>query len=145
LVRIRQLSMRQHTSAYVSTRKHTYEDTYIVHTPYRCARAWSCDNTAAASPKHESLASCSVSIRQHTSAYVSIRQHTSAYVSIRQHTSAYVSIRQHTSAHVSIRQSTSRWRAAAPPPLRQYLYFCTGKEVEYLQRLLLLACERLYC
>jgi hypothetical protein len=31
-----------------------------------------------------------VSIRQHTSAYVSIRQHTSAYVSIRQHTSAYL-------------------------------------------------------
>ena len=33
------------------------------------------------------------------SPYFSIRQHTSAYVSIRQHTSAYVSIRQHTLMH----------------------------------------------
>ena len=104
------VSVRQHTSAYVSVRQLT-----------RCAAS----RTAGWKPS-----TCAYSsIRQHTSAYVSsirtaaraeyppgdvIRQHTSAYVSIRQlyppadapnclrnelssqHTSAYVSIRQHT-------------------------------------------------
>jgi hypothetical protein len=76
------VSIRQHTSAYVSIRQPSAYVSIRQHT------------------------SAYVSIRQHTSAYVSIRQHTSAYVSIRQHTSAYVSIRQHTSAYVSIRQHT---------------------------------------
>ncbi len=73
------VSMRQHTSAYVSIRRTSHKTC----TPF-----------------------ASASIRPHTSAYVSIRQHTSAYVSIRQHTSAYVSIRLHMPAYVSIRQHT---------------------------------------
>jgi hypothetical protein len=76
-------SIRQHTSAYVSIRQHSY-----------------CTKLRTFCTEHTSAY---VSIRQHTSAYASIRQHTSAYASIRQHTPAYVSIRQHTSAYVSIR------------------------------------------
>jgi hypothetical protein len=90
------VSIRQHTSAYISTRvrqrrirRHTLTGTWRLH-------ALTCRNTSEY-----------VSIRQHTSAYVSIRQHASAYayVSIRQHTSAYVSIRirQHTSPYVDRR------------------------------------------
>jgi hypothetical protein len=56
---------------------------------------------------------CTLSIRQHTSAYVSIRQRMSAVggagegdetctVTIRQHTSAYVGKRQHASEYVRI-------------------------------------------
>jgi hypothetical protein len=97
------VSIRQHTSAYVSIPCAAYVSIRLHTSAY-------------------------VSIRQHTSAYVA--QHTSAYVSIRappalpcccaqetrgaegsQHTSAYVSIRQHTSAYVSIRQHTH----ALPP------------------------------
>jgi hypothetical protein len=120
------VSIRQHTSAYVSIRQPS-----LLHIASPTAFFTTCKD---------------VSIRQHTSAYVSIRQrcpssllhtasataffttcgdqHTSAYVSIRQHTSllhiasatafllpvktsAYASIRQHTSAYVSIRQHTS--------------------------------------
>jgi hypothetical protein len=101
------VSIRQHTSAYVSIRSRRS-------TPPACQ--------SIASPKY---LSAYVSIRQHTSAYAqggphrlhaslsprrSTCQHTSAYVSARQHTSevpsdhsraldvpAYVSIRQHTS------------------------------------------------
>jgi hypothetical protein len=98
------VSLRQHTSAYVSMLRDLL---------YGLCRwlAGTCTR------QHTSAHVSSVSIRQHTSAYVSIRQHTSrqhtsAYVSIRQHTSAYVSIRhvsirQHTSAYVSTRQHTS--------------------------------------
>jgi hypothetical protein len=121
------VSIREHTSAYVSTsriRQHT---------------------------------SAYVSIRQQTSAYVpkplfttephrrglcSPRPRAPAYVSIRQHTSAYVSIRQHT--HLpkpllttepprrcsvsSIPPSPSRSLSALPfyRGERQYLYFCTS-------------------
>jgi hypothetical protein len=106
------VSIRQHTSAYVSI------------------GATCCETTREVGAY--------VSIRQHPSAYVGIRQHTSAYVSIRQHTRyvparrrarwgegvilqqdvgrcrqerhrrkpTYVSIRQHTSAYVTIRQHT---------------------------------------
>jgi hypothetical protein len=103
------LSIRQHTSAYVSIRQHT--SAYAVLSRPRPVR-------------FRLGAEEGGRIRQHTSAYVSIRQHTSAYVSIRRdhapsafalerrredkkkrgNTSAYVSIRQHTSVYVSIRQ-----------------------------------------
>ncbi len=81
-------SIRQHTSAYVSIRQHT--SAYVT-----CVQVLQ--------------PSAYVSIRQHTSAYVTCVQvlQPSAYVSIRQHTSAYVSIRQHTSAYVSIRHLRS--------------------------------------
>jgi hypothetical protein len=100
-----------HTSAYVSIRQHT------------SAYVSSVDAAGTRQCLVQHLhTSAYVSIRQHTSAYVSIsqlsrsgrevssvpcpapvcRQHTSAYVSIRQHTSAYVSIQ----AYVSIRQHT---------------------------------------
>jgi hypothetical protein len=114
------VSMRQHTSAYVSIYAHPEEEGLVQAPAY-------------------------VSMRQHTSAYVSMRQNTTAqvatwwkrssrfdtlltyaaYVSMRQHMSAYVntrtwwkrssrfdtlltyaSIRQHASACVSIRQHT---------------------------------------
>jgi hypothetical protein len=52
------VSIRQHTSSYVSIRRREFE---------------------------ERRRTYGVSIRQHTPAYASIRQHTSAYVSIRQH------------------------------------------------------------
>ncbi len=57
----------EHTSAYVSIRQHT--SAYVSIAP-----AWG----AAPAAEHTSAY---VSIRQHTSAYVSICQHTSAYVS----------------------------------------------------------------
>jgi hypothetical protein len=81
-------SIRQHTSAYVSIRQHTSE--YVTS---MCGQL-----SATVLPKR--------SAGLYTNAtYVSIRQHTSAHVSMRQHTSAYVSIRQHTSAYISTRQS----------------------------------------
>jgi hypothetical protein len=88
------VSIRQHTSAYVSIRG---AEGYLSIVPY-------------------------VSIRQHTSAYVSIRQRTSAYGAPKATyqqclTSAYVSIRQHTSAYVSVRQHTGRRR----PPINSAL------------------------
>jgi hypothetical protein len=117
------VSIRQHTSAYVSIR-HILASTS---TPVYANR-WCTEHTSAhvSTRQHTSAyvsirqpTSADVSRRQHTSADVSKRQHTSAYVSIRQHTSAYVSIRQHTSAYVSIRHisaststpsSVNRWR-----------------------------------
>jgi uncharacterized protein YcbX len=85
----RHLSIRQHTSAYVSMR------TQIVAMQQRRSK----DTSAC------------VSIRQHSSAYVSIRQHTSAYVSIwaqivvmqAAEEQRHLSIRQLTSAYVSMR------------------------------------------
>ncbi len=79
------VSIRQHTSAYVSIRQHM---------------ACECP------PKRKCAQALARAEVQHTSAYVSIRQHPSASVSIRQHPSASVSIRQHPSAYVSIRQHT---------------------------------------
>jgi hypothetical protein len=106
------VSIRQHTSAYVSNVSIRRE----LRLQYICA------TTCCVRIVMRLHTSAYVSIRQHTSAYVSIRQHTvcattccvsirhaSAYVSTRQHTSAYVSIRQHTSAYVSIRQHTSAY------------------------------------
>jgi hypothetical protein len=88
------ISIRQHTSAYVSIRSahtsaHTSASSALRREPPR--------RSAPLLPAPVAY----VSIRQHTSAYVSIRQHTAAYVSIRvlfrvQHSSAYVSIREHT-------------------------------------------------
>ncbi len=88
------VSIRQHTSAYVSIRQ-----------PSACAEAH-----RTCIRQHTSA--------QHTSAYVSIRQPSACAEAhrtcirprirphIRQQTSAYVSTRQHTSAYVSIRQSS---------------------------------------
>jgi hypothetical protein len=83
------VSIRQHTSAYVSIRlpqelAHTLE----LGGPFRMPTILIISIL---------LKSC-----QHTSAHVSTRQDTSACVSIRQHTSAHVSMRQHASAYVSI-------------------------------------------
>jgi hypothetical protein len=103
------VSIRQHTSAYVSKRQHTV----CLHTVSACV---SIRHTSACVSIRQHNTSAYVSIRQHTSACVSIRQHTSAYVSIRQHTSAYVSIRQHTSAYVSIRQHTVCLRTVSVAP-----------------------------
>jgi hypothetical protein len=97
------ISIRQHTSAYVSIRQRLRQERAPL--PHASAAA---AGSAPAPPAY-------VSIRQHTSAYVSIRQHTSAYVSIRQHTSAYVSIRQHTSAYASMRQHTCTCESANAP------------------------------
>jgi hypothetical protein len=127
--RLRNVSIRQHTSAYAGIRQHT-----SAYASIPCSSACAtCLRHASTSGSTSSLARApgSASIRQHTSAYtsayVSIRQHTSAYIrhalahlarapgsaSICQHTSAYtsayVSIRQHTSADVSIRQHTSAY------------------------------------
>ncbi len=82
------VSIRQHTSAYVSIRQHTIRQHTSVHVIIR-------QHTSAYVSKH---------VSHHTSEYASIRQNTSAYVSIR---AEGVSIRQHTSAYVSIRQHTS--------------------------------------
>jgi hypothetical protein len=87
------VSIRQHTSAYVSIRTSAYVS-IRQHT------------SAYASIRQHTSARCPfISIRQHTQACVSIRQHTSTYVSkvpvtppcICQHMSAYASICQHTS------------------------------------------------
>jgi hypothetical protein len=103
------VSIRQHTPAYVSIRRHLGDGSVAMLAAY-------------------------VSIRQHTPAYVSIRQHMPAYVSIRQHTSAYVSIRQHPSAYVSIRQlhhlgdgNVGELGSLDVHAQSQYLYFCTSK------------------
>jgi hypothetical protein len=85
------VSIRQHTSAYVSI----------------CSI---CQHTSAYAENSSVLhAAPPVSMRLLQSSYVSIRHHTSAYaahVSIRQHMTstyaAYVSIRQHTSAYAEM-------------------------------------------
>jgi hypothetical protein len=59
-------------------------------------------------------------------AYVSIRQHTSAYVSIRQHTSAY--LLPHALSRLALALQP-RHEHLYRPVLRQYLYFCTSKQV----------------
>jgi hypothetical protein len=146
------VSIRQHTSAYVSMR-HTAPSTRISrlrqHTPaYVSIRQHASYGTqhfdqppAQHTPAYVSIrrhASACVSIRQHMSAYVSIRQHTSAYVSMRcayvraalpLSCVAYVSIRQHTSAYVGIRQHTSayvsiRYKYATVPQQQQVLRLC---------------------
>jgi isocitrate/isopropylmalate dehydrogenase len=123
------VSIREHTSAYVSIRLLLECGDLLLHVTHHLAR------------QHTSAY---VSIRQQTSAYASIRQHrdlllhvthhlaqcahvrcclvrllrqhASAYVSIiRQHTSAYVSIRQHTSAYVSIRAQCLHAPLPRPP------------------------------
>jgi hypothetical protein len=80
------VSIRQHTSVYVSIRQQ-----------YPPADASNCLRNDF------SFSSYTCSIRQHTSAYAPPRaRHTRPRISS-QHTSAYVSIHQHTSAYVSIR------------------------------------------
>jgi hypothetical protein len=74
------VSIRQHTSAFVSI---------------RCC-SWCPDDS-------RTYTSAYVSIRQHTSAFVSIRQHTLLFVMPGRLSNLYVSIRQHSSAFVSIR------------------------------------------
>jgi hypothetical protein len=107
------VSIRQHSSAYVSIR-HTHTHTH----------------TRARAHTHTQMTTADIryAIRRRASAYVSIRQHTSAYASIPQISdmpirrraclccrmfvfphlivySAYVSIRQHTSAYVIRRRA----------------------------------------
>jgi hypothetical protein len=90
---------RQHTSAYVSIRQHTYVEVFP---------------TLARDLQTERDTSAYVSIRMYrcsrllpeTCRQRGIRQHTSAYVSIRQHTSAYVRIRQYT--YVEVFQALAR-------------------------------------
>ena len=68
------ISMRQHTSAYVSIvsiRQHASEYVSICHLLVHDAGV--------------SIHLASTRMRQHPPAYISIRQHTSAYASIRQH------------------------------------------------------------
>ena len=72
-MRQQHVSIRQHTSAYVSIRQH--EEQVVVQ--------------GVLEVLDDALQRASA-IRQHTGR---IRQHTSAYVSIRQHTSAYVSMK----------------------------------------------------
>jgi hypothetical protein len=119
-MRFTDLSIRQHTSAYVSIRQHSFS-----------MRPGGSNATSTALPQPLAYVSIRLhSIRQHTAAYVSIRHfhrppggraanrclHYRHNGSIRQHTSAYVSIRQHTSAYVSIRQHTSTsWRPCCRP------------------------------
>jgi hypothetical protein len=109
------VSIRQHTSAYVSIREDIYHTSAYVRIREDIYQptlsVWSSEE------QRRAVAVCTC-IRQHTSAHVSIRQHTSAYVRTRQHT-AYVSIsataeslcliyvrmRPHTSAYVSIAKS----------------------------------------
>jgi hypothetical protein len=105
------VSIRQHTSAYVSIRVPLL----------RAGKSQRASASLLSSVTKNTPASVFVSIRQHTSAYVSIRQHTSAEslgvaclecdeeytcVSIHQHTSVYVRIR----LNVSICQHTSEPR-----------------------------------
>jgi pantothenate kinase len=107
------VSIRQHTSAYVS----------IVEAP-TCSPETYDSSLLLLLPAY-------VSIRQHTSAYVSIRQHTSAYVRTPPYShsclnmSAYVSIRQHTSAYVSIttHAATTRATALAVSLVQKYLLY----------------------
>jgi hypothetical protein len=126
-VSIANVSIRQHTSAYVMAVKRSTSSGSTWHIQHTSAsgergpgRVQESEN-ASISQHTSAYASIYVSIRQHTSArrirahliaaareiqVEFMSQNTSAYVSIRQHTSAYISIRQHTSAYVSIRQHT---------------------------------------
>ncbi len=127
-------SIRQHTSAYVSIRQHTYAHT--------CG-AWG-----------QSAAPCRIytSTRphiQHTSAYVSIRQHTSAYVSTYlrclgskrsalSYSACAPRMRQYRTSVPAKRHALSY--SACAPRMRQYRtsvpakrhasvsYFCTSKK-----------------
>ncbi len=74
------VSIRQHTSAYVST-----PGGAVVADDAELLKAFGKESRVPFD--HLTY----VSIRQHTSAYGSIRQHTAAYGSIRQHTAAYES------------------------------------------------------
>jgi hypothetical protein len=101
------VSIRQHTSAYVSIRSAYVSIRTSAYVSMRQICLPQCEEPPERAPRR-------ASIRQHTSAYASIRQHASAYASIRQHTSAYVSIRQHTSAYVRMRQICLR-QGEGPP------------------------------
>jgi hypothetical protein len=103
------VSIRQHTSAYVSIREKCRQQTTAYVSP---------NTSAYVNAYRPPATSAYVSIRQHTSAYVSIRERipASRHARIRQHTSAYVRIRQHTSAYVSIRPHTSAYVNAYRPP-----------------------------
>ncbi len=133
----RNVSIRQHTSAYVSIRRTCVTRSYPEASTYIGQRN-DCEKRATLMKDHVNTARGTVRtkgpcIRQHTSAcvsmcqrgalcaleapaYVSMRQHTSTYLSICQHASARGTVRnrgsyrlQHTSAYVSIRQHTSAY------------------------------------
>ncbi len=138
------VSIRQHTSAYVSRGTSALDE----HRGERYARRLMVRDDGT---PHVFGCRCLILrdaapvLRQHTSAYVSIRQHTSAYVcirqqslilrdaapvlahNVRQRTSAYVSIRQNMSAYVSIRQPhlTSLRSSAAKSAMYVCIYVCT--------------------
>jgi hypothetical protein len=122
------VSIREHTSAYVSIR-HQHTSAYR---SCRGRRRCQCQRSRGSSrgrrgggPRwsivlrllrgHNLHASAHVSTCQHTPAFVSLLwgttylsgRHNSAYVSIRQNTSAYVRIRQHTSASGFLGGTTS--------------------------------------
>jgi hypothetical protein len=96
------VSIRQHTSAYVSV---TCIPQYLQHqhtSEYVSIR----QHTSALLAFHST---CSTSIRQHTSALlafqsISTAQRERAYASIRQHTPAYASIRQHSTVSRQLRE-----------------------------------------
>jgi hypothetical protein len=98
------VSIRQHTSAYVSIRRFHHRCLFLLYQTNLYIYITIYIYIYIYIYIHIYIYLEYVSIRQHTSAHVSTRQHTSAHVSTRQHTSAHVSIRQHTSAHVSISQ-----------------------------------------
>ena len=118
------VSIRQHTSAYVSRRQQTCDGGGVWgHQSALCGERF----CPVMLKKRSGRMSAYVSIRQHTSACVQIRQHTSKYVSIRQHTSAYVQIRQHMPAYLRIRQQTSayvsiRQHTSAYVSIRRYTH-----------------------
>jgi hypothetical protein len=93
------VSIRQHTSAYVSIRQEPSHRLRPLPLPMRSAYVQS--GVRHTFSIRSVMRSAYVSKRQHTSAYVSICRYTSASVSIRQHMSAYVGICQQASAYVS--------------------------------------------
>jgi hypothetical protein len=109
------VSIRQHTSAYVSMKLRL--------TPAYVSMKLSL--TPACVSMKLSLTPQKLSL----STYVSIRQHTSAYVSIRQHTSAYISVRQH---EQKLRLSTSRCLSMAAATLGTQFTCFTGAKVQIL-------------
>jgi hypothetical protein len=72
--------LRQHTSAYVSTRRHTYSGSCR---PARDPRSSLAPATAPRGYACMRDSTSSVNIRQHTSEYVSTRQHTHLHRAVR--------------------------------------------------------------
>ncbi len=145
------VSIRQHTSAYVSYLHAHHKlplknqhDHSGLHTTARelLTLAQSHDVAFALHLRrtHTAVIHAYVSIRQHTSAYVRIRPHTSAYVCIRQHASAYVSIRLHTSAYLQhtsacIHQHTSEYLSTSCVDLNGCCFMHTSAYISIRQHM----------